>query len=197
MAVSSRELGVWSLGVVAALLLASCATGPGEGSAVGQVWAPGCGFDGELFSLDPNFFGMEPSRSVEIIDMRMQRGGDLQNLSDGVSFFIADPEVLKTEMLGVDIELVLLDSPVEMTLYLNRTCPLLSEIPVVYRSVSGTIRFDELYVPWLENDNRMTTAEFTDVEFVDTADPEIRRAVMSGDISFLVQRGSPPQNFAD
>jgi len=181
--------------MLAVLLLGSCATGPGEGSAVGQVWAPDCGLDGEPFSLDPNFFGMEPSRSVEIIDMRMQRGGDIQNLSDGVSFFIAEPELLKAEMLGADIELELLDSPVQMTLYLNRTCPLLSQIPVVYRSVSGTIRFDELYVPWIENDNRMTTAVFTDVELVDTAEPEIRRAVLSGDISFLVQRGMPPQNF--
>ncbi|MDH3201606.1 MAG: hypothetical protein OEM15_12000 [Myxococcales bacterium] len=195
MAVSSRELGAWVSSMLAVLLLGSCATGPGEGSAVGQVWAPDCGLDGEPFSLDPNFFGMEPSRSVEIIDMRMQRGGDIQNLSDGVSFFIAEPELLKAEMLGADIELELLDSPVQMTLYLNRTCPLLSQIPVVYRSVSGTIRFDELYVPWIENDNRMTTAVFTDVELVDTAEPEIRRAVLSGDISFLVQRGMPPQNF--
>ncbi len=179
------------------LLLGSCATGPGEGSAVGQVWAPDCGLDGQPFSLDPDFFGMEPSRSVEIIDMRMQRGGDLQNLSDGVSFFIAEPELLKNEMLGVDIEFELLGSPVQMTLYLNETCPGLSRIPVVYRAVSGIIRFDELYVPWVDNENRMTTAEFTDVELVDTADPDIRRAVLSGDISFLVQRGKPPQNFAD
>lgn len=195
MAVSSREVCAWILRLVALALLGSCATGPGEGNAIGQVWAPDCGLDGESFSLDPNFFGMEPSRSVEIIDMRMQRGGDIQNLSDGVSFFIADPEMVRTEMLGVDIELELLASPVEMTLYLNRTCPLLSQIPVVYRSVSGTIRFDELYVPWLENDNRMTTAVFTNVELVDTADPETRRAVLSGDISFLAQRGMPPQNF--
>lgn len=195
MVVSSREVCAWVSSLVAVVLLGSCATGPGEGTAVGQVWAPDCGLDGGPFSLDPDFFGMEPSRSVEIIDMRMQRGGDIQNLSDGVSFFIADPEMLKTEMLGVDIELELLASPVEMTFYLNDTCPLLSQIPVVYRSVSGTIRFDELYVPWLENENRRTTAVFTDVELVDTAEPETRRAVLSGDISFLAQRGKPPQNF--
>lgn len=178
------------------VLLGSCATGGGEGSAVGQVWAPGCGLNGEVFSLNPNFFAMQPSTSVEIIDMRMQRGGDIANLSDGVSFFIADPETIKDEMLGVDIELQLLDSPVEMTLYLNSSCPLFSQIPVVYRAISGTIRFEELFVFWIANANRLTTAEFTDVEFVDTADPENRRAVMSGDISFLFEQGKPAQNFA-
>jgi len=195
-AVSSRELGVWRSSILATLLLGGCATGPGEGSAVGQVWASDCGLNGEAFSLDPNYFAMQPSTSVEIIDMRMQRGSDIPNLSDGISFFIAEPELLKDEMLGVDIEFELLDSPVEMTLYLNRTCPFLSQIPVVYRAVSGTIRFEELFVFWVTNDNRMTTAEFTDVELVDTSDPENRRAVLSGDISFLFQRGTPAQNFA-
>lgn len=195
MAVSSHELGVRGSSILIVLLLGSCSTGPGEGSAVGQVWAPECGLIGGPFSLDPNFFAMQPSTSVEIIDMRMQRGGDIPNLSDGVSFFLADPELLKNEMLGVDIEFELFGSPVQMTLYLNETCPGLSQIPVVYRAVSGTIRFDELYVPWIDNDTRMTTAQFTDVELVDTAEPEIRRALLSGDISFLFQVGRPAQNF--
>ena len=127
---------------------------------------------------------MQPSTSVEIIDMRMQRGSDIPNLSDGISFFIAEPEMIKDEMLGEDIEFQLLESPVEMTLYLNATCPFTSRIPVVYRAISGTIRFDELYVPWISNENRRTTAVFTDVLLVDTAEPEERRAVLSGDISF-------------
>jgi len=177
------------------LLLGSCTTGQGEGSAVGRVWAPDCGLAGGPFSLNPDFFGMQPSTSVEIIDMRMQRGSEIPNLSDGISFFIDDPELIKNEMLGVDIEFELFDSPVEMTLYLNETCRFLSRIPVVYRAVSGTIRFDELFVFWIENDNRLTTAEFTDVELVDTSDPENRRAILSGDISFLFERGRPAQNF--
>lgn len=130
MAVSSRELGPWTSSILAVLMLGSCATGPGEGSAVGRVSAPDC---------------------------------DIANLSDGI--------------------------------YLNETCPFLSRIPVVYRAVSGTIRFDDLFVFWIENDNRLTSAEFTDVELVDTSDPENRRAVLSGDISFLFQRGMPAQNF--
>ncbi|MEM9727212.1 MAG: hypothetical protein AAF997_01415 [Myxococcota bacterium] len=179
---------------MALLLVFSCATGRGEGSAVGQVWAPECGLEGEPFSLNPNFFAMQPSTTVEIIDIRIQRGSDIPNLSNGISVFIAEPEMIRDEMLGQDIELRRFDPPVEMTIYLNSTCP--TDIPVVYRSVSGTIRFDELYIPWESNDNRLTTAEFTDVELVDTDDPENRRAMISGDFTFLFQRGRPAQNFS-
>lgn len=137
---------------------------------------------------------MQPSTTVEIIDIRIQRGSDIPNLSNGISVFIAEPEMIRDEMLGQDIELRRFDPPVEMTIYLNSTCP--TDIPVVYRSVSGTIRFDELYIPWESNENRLTTAEFTDVELVDTDDPENRRAVISGDFTFLFQRGRPAQNFS-
>lgn len=195
MAVSSRECWVWVLLSIGATIAGGCASGQGEGSAVGEVWAPDCDLEGEPFSLDPDFFAMQPSSSVEIIDMRMQRGSDIPNLSDGVSFFVAEPEMIKDEMLGIDIVIEPLGSPVDMTLYLNETCPRTSEIPVVYRAVSGTIRFDELYVPWVSNDNRRTSAEFTDVLLVDTADPEERRAILSGEISFLFERGRPAQNF--
>jgi len=195
-AVSSREVYVSSCSVLLLALIAGCSLGNGEGSAVGQVWAPECGLEGEPFSLEPDFFAMQPSTSVEIIDIRIQRGSDLPNLSNGISVFIAEPEMVKDEMLGVDLEIELLDSPVEMTLYLNSTCSRLSQLPVVYRAVSGTIRFDELFVLWVSNDNELTSAVFTDVEFVDTADRDNRRAVLSGDFSFLFERGRPAQNFA-
>ncbi|MGB5812829.1 MAG: hypothetical protein WBG86_20005, partial [Polyangiales bacterium] len=88
---SSREHRAW-VGIVAMLALATaCTTGRGEGSAVGQVWAPDCGLNGEPFSLNPNFFAMQPSTSVEIIDIRIQRGSDIPNLSNGISVFIAEP----------------------------------------------------------------------------------------------------------
>ena len=196
MAVSSRSGSTLLAGVAGLCLAVACVTGGGTGSAIGQVWAPDCGLNGEPFSLEPNFFAMQPSTSVEIIDIRMQRGSDIPNLSNGISFFLADPEMIKDEMLGVDIEIQLLDSPVEMTLYLNSTCGSLRQVPVVYRAVSGTIRFDELFVFWVDNENQMTTAEFTDVEFVDTDDPDNRRAVLSGNLSFLFERGRPAQNFS-
>ena len=92
MVASSRKLGAF---VVCMLLAAGCTKGSGEGSAVGQVWAPECGLEGEPFDLDPDFFAMQPSASVEIIDIIMQRGSDLQSYSDGISVFIREPEMLK------------------------------------------------------------------------------------------------------
>jgi hypothetical protein len=181
--------------VLCGWLACGCAKGSGEGDAVGQVWAPDCGLEGEPFELEPTFFAMQPSTSVEIIDIIVQRGSALQIYSDGIAVFIRDPEMLKESMLGTDIDFDLLDSPVEMTLYLNETCPGLSDIPVVYRAVSGTIRFESLFVPWVDNETRETSAIFTDVELVDTEEPEERRAILSGDFRFLFERGMPPQLF--
>jgi hypothetical protein len=188
----SHELGAL---VVCALLAAGCAKGSGEGSAVGQVWAPDCGLDGQPFDLNPDFFAMQPSASVEIIDIVVQRGSDLQSFSDGISVFIRDPEMLKESMLGTEIDLGGLVAPVEMTLFLNATCPGIARIPVVYAAVSGTIRFEELYVPWMHNDTEETVAVFTNVELVDNKDPGERRAVLDGDFSFLFERGLPTQYF--
>lgn len=192
MAASSHSIGVWLLG---ALLFAGCAKGGGEGNAVGQVWAPDCGLDGQPFELNPSFFAMQPSASVEVIDIVVQRGSDLPSFSDGIAVFIAEPEMLKDSMLGTELDFELLESPVEMTLYLNATCPGLVELPVVYRAVSGTIRFDALYVPWVDNETKETSAVFTNVELVDNQDPEERRARLDGSFRFLFERGMPAQLF--
>jgi len=191
-AASSHEL--WALSLCT-LLAAGCAKGSGEGNAIGQVWAPDCGLDGEPFELNPDFFAMQPSGSVEIIDIVVQRGSDLWFFSDGISVFIRDPEMLKESMLGAEISFEGLAAPVEMTLYLNRTCPGLARLPVVYGAVSGTIRFEQLYVPWVDNDTKETVAVFTDVELIDDKDPDERRAILNGDFRFLFERGLPPQYF--
>ena len=192
MAASLPKLGAM---VACAVFAFGCAKASGEGNAMGQVWAPDCGLEGEDFELNPNFFAMQPSRSVEIIDIVVQRGSDLKSYTDGFSVFIRDPEMVKESMLGSEIQFGGLEAPVEMTLYLNRTCPGLSRIPVVYGAVSGTIRFDELYVPWLDNETKITSAVFTDVELIDNKDPDTRRASLSGDFTFLFQVGLPAQYF--
>jgi hypothetical protein len=145
--------------------------------------------------LNPTFFAMQPSFSVEIIDIVVQRGSDQRVYSDYLSVFIRDPEILKDSMLGTEIELGGLAAPVEMTLALNATCAGVSRIPVVYGAVSGTIRFDQLFVPWLDNETEETAAVFTDVVLVDPQEPVERRAEISGDFSFLFERGLPPQLF--
>jgi hypothetical protein len=189
---SLREIGALLL---CGLLAAGCARGSGEGSAVGQVWAPDCGLEGAAYSLNPNYFAMQPSTSVEIIDIVVQRGSDLPSFSDGLAVFIRDPQMLKETMLGTEIELGGLAAPVEITLYLNASCPGIARIPVYYAAVSGTIRFEQLYVPWLNNETKETAAVFTNVELVDNKDPLERRAVLDGDFSFLFEVGRPLQFF--
>jgi hypothetical protein len=192
----SRALGSVAVAfVVFGCAAVGCTTGAGEGNAVGQVWAPDCGLNGEPFELNPDFFAMQPSGSVEIIDIIVQRGSDLKNYTNGISVFIRDPRLVKESMLGADIDLGGFVAPVEMTLYLNATCPGISRIPVVYGAVSGTIRFDELYVPWMHNDTKETVAVFTNVVLVDNKDPDERRAVLDGDFRFLFERGLPAQYF--
>jgi hypothetical protein len=173
----------------------SCAKGSGEGQVSGLVWAPDCGLEAREYDLNPTFFAMQPSVSVEIIDIVVQRGSDGRPFSDYLSVFVRDPETLKETMLGEEIELGGLAAPVEMTLALNATCPGVSRIPVVYAAVSGTIRFEELFVPWIDNDTQETRAVFTDVVFVDPQDADERRAEMSGFFSFLFERGIPVQPF--
>ena len=185
------------IGTLCALVLLTfgCAKASGEGSAVGQVWAPDCGLEGRDYELNPSFFALQPSLSVEIIDIVVQRGSDYKSYSDGISVFIRDPDLVKETLLGTEIDLGGLGGLVEMTLYLNATCPGVARIPVVYGAVSGTIRFDSLFVPWLDNDTEETAAVFTNVELVDQQDPLERRAVLDGDFRFLFERGRPPQLF--
>lgn len=192
MAVSSREVGAF---VASLLLLAGCAKGSCESQASGQVWAPDCNLFGRDIDIEPDFCAMQPSGSVEIIDIVVQRGSDFKSYSDGISVFIREPEALKESMLGTEIDLGGLEAPVEMTLYLNATCPGVAIIPVVYAAVSGTIRFDELFVPWADNETQETRAVFTNVELVDQQDPEERRAIMNGDFRFYFERGLPTQPF--
>ena len=193
MAASLPRVGAF---VACAWLVLGCAKGSGEGSATGQVWAPECGLEGEQYDLNPTFFAMQPSTSVEIIDIVVQRGSDFKSFSDGISVFIRDPEMLKESMLGTQIDLSGLEAPVEMTLDLNATCPGLATIPVVYEAVSGTIRFDELFVPWIDdNETQETSAVFTNVELVDRQEPEERRAILNGDFSFFFEVGMPTQLF--
>jgi hypothetical protein len=159
------------------------------------VWDPECNLDGRTFDLNPDFCAMQPSTSVEIIDIVVQRGSELKSYSDGISIFVREPEMLKESMLGSEIELGGLGAPIEMTLYLNATCPGVSRIPANYAAVSGTIRFEELFVPWTDNATQETRAVFTDVELIDRQDPEERRATLNGDFSFFFERGMPIQPF--
>ena len=58
------------------------------------------------FDLNPDFFAMQPSASVEIIDIVVQRGSDLQSLQRRhLGVHTRPSEMLKESMLGTEIDL--------------------------------------------------------------------------------------------
>ncbi len=181
------------------LAIGGCKVGEGQGSASGLVWAPDCNLEAEPYDLKPTFFGAEATKFADIVEINIQKGNDFSDISDGIAINVSEAELIKTTMLGVPIDLFRdpvnrIDSPVRMIFSLGETCFDPLGLPVVYEAESGTITFDALYVPWVDK-QREITATFSDVEFIDSADPTERRATLSGDFTFLFQRGIPAQPF--
>ncbi len=81
---------VWrALGTASLLALGSaCSVGVGEGTITAQVTDEGCGMDGETVELFPDFFAADPFEGA--LEVRVQRGGDFEFLSDGISLNIQD-----------------------------------------------------------------------------------------------------------
>lgn len=190
---SSRE----RLWLLAALLTAAlgCSVGGGEGEVTGTVTAPGCELDMASYDMEPTFFGADAVE--EMLEIRIQRGSDLETFSDGLTILVTDAGRVRADLLGVPIELTgEADALVQMNVYLNGTCkPERSELPVNYEAVNGSIVFENIYAPELTEDDVETEANFDDVLFVDPANPEERNAVLSGYFRFLHNRGRPAQRF--
>lgn len=182
------------IAVLVVFAVGGCKLGGGEGQAAGLVWAEDCGFDGDPYRLDPTFFGADPSERVDVVDIAVQRGAGPLDRRDRIAVNVGAAEEIKTTLLGMDIDLSDRAGPVRMIFSLFDTCGNPNGLAVSYEAVSGTIRFDELFVPWID-DNREVTAVFDNVEFVDHANPTERRAVLSGDFTFFATRGRPTQLF--
>ncbi len=188
-AASSRELR--ALGW--ALVLSACSVGVGQGEASGLVSAPDCDLLGEAIDLRPDFFVADEFEGH--LEIRMQRGGDYEYLSDGISIFVADV-AQEHERLGTPVPLSAeAGAPVRMNLYLNERCPPdRHRPPVNYVAVSGNIVFTAIYAPEVD-DNLLIAASFDSVRFVDPSRPAERFAIVSGALSFLYNRGRPAQRF--
>ncbi len=190
-------------GVAGSLALAGCAamfagcstTGVGEGSANGLIWAPDCGLNARQYDLNPTFFVADPTEGR--LEIRVQRGSDVQHRSDGLSIFVADAADVQQSQLGMAIQLTAdPEPPVRFGVFFNETCPFDRDRRAVhYVAVSGTILFRSIYAPDRDESERETRAEFTDVQFVDPTDAETRRATLSGEFRFLFSRGRPAQRF--
>lgn len=197
MAGSSRELlralrtPLW---VAAAALCLSCSVGHGDGHLEGDVYIEGCRRAG-AYTLAPNSFFAQTAE--KLLSMRIQRGGDIEVFSDGITVLIKDAALLKREYLGTDIDLA--DggaAGVAATAYFNETCPSKRDkVPAILKAVSGTMRFSAVYAPKVDADQVRITATLTQVRFEDVEDPAARWAELSGDFDFLYVRGSPAQHF--
>jgi len=187
-AVSSRSF-------VIVVLVSACSVGVGEGTVTGTISAPECGLEDRELDLEPDFYVADVFE--ERVTFRVQRGGDYAYLSDGLTIFVADSVRVQESMLGTPIPLSAeAGAPVRMNLYMHDTCVLdRDSYPVNYVAVEGEITFDAIYAPEKDEDALETTASFTDVRLVDTSRPDERFAVISGEFSFLFNRGRPAQRF--
>ncbi len=86
------------------------------------------------------------------------------------------------------------ESPVTMSFYLNDECPPdRSELPVYLQAIEGTITFEQIYAPEVDESQRQTSGSFTGVVFTDERGE--RMATLDGEFRFLFERGRPGQPF--
>lgn len=191
---------------------AGCTVGEGEGSVTTErLYVQGC-WNGP-FDLQPDFFAANPYRKESLL-IRVQRGDNNQEASDGLSVIVNDLDAVRAQM-GQPIPVGLPSgvtppgqvpsgqpSPlVAISLYLHQTC---HEQNSATYSVSGDITFTSLFSgdPNEENsDARLTEATFA-VQFADpreligASDPAaVTSDVVTGNFRFFFQRGQPAQPF--
>lgn len=192
--------------------------GQGEGEAVSEsLDIPDC-WQGR-YELGPDFFASVPFRDTQQI--RMQRGNDIQEVSDGVAILVNDTPKIREELLGQSLQVglpnQLLDeiSPgasaelfpdeppeVSMALYLQFSC---HNQNVVLYAVEGEIRFTSLFSGdpnETSGAEKLTEAEFdvmvADPRHADPATlvvPDDLKSPLTGNLKFHFQRGQPGQPF--
>ena len=187
---SSRNI---ALALATALPLAgSCSVGHGTGDISGRVEVAGCNTT-PRYELRPTAFF---AQSVEdLLNIRVQRGSDLEVRSDGLAVLVSDASRIKEDFLGVPVDVTSKDPMVKVSVFLNESCPPgRDRTPVVLGAVSGTVRFDAIYAPEVDDDEVQIHAELENVRIVAPRNDE-RSATLSGWFDFLYTRGSPAQRF--
>lgn len=189
-----------------------CTVGDGEGSVTtDRLYLQGC-WNGP-FNLKPDFFAANPYREESLL-IRVQRGDNNQEASDGLTVIVNDLKAVRAQ-LGQPIPVGLPSgvtppgqvptgepSPlVTLALYLHQTC---HEQNSATYSVSGNITFTSIFSgdPNEEDsESRLTDATFA-VQFADprelvsAADPAaVTSDVVTGNFHFFFQRGQPAQPF--
>ena len=210
-----------AVGLTASALCA-CTTGEGEGyvrSVAGEpLYVEEC-WNGP-FDLQPTFFGANPYREEQLL-IRVQRGDNLEEVSDGLIVLVNDVAGIRGEIAqggagssvevglppGVSPSGVSLDPAsepprVSLALYLHATCHV--QNGTIY-AIHGAITFDSLFSGDPNEpvaDDRFTEAWFESVVFADPRDmapdgtiAEDKTSRLEGRFSFFFQRGQPAQPF--
>lgn len=202
-----------------ALLSIGCSLGQGEGEVHSDKLVAHECWDRE-YDLLPDFFAAIPYRDT--LQIRIQRGNDLQEVSDGLAILIDDTKKIRKEKLGVKLDVSLPrgvqppgspipapdpDSPeqlVHMAFYLQQSCH--NQNTVLY-AVSGEITFSALFSG--DPNERDATEKYTDATFdVKVGDPrdaplgapaedipEELQSRLTGYLRFYFERGQPGQPF--
>lgn len=200
------------------ILGASCSLGDGDGEVKSDKLRLENCWDGP-YNMEPSFFAGVPYRST--FSIRVQRGGDLAEVSDGLSVLVDDVHQIRGDsgesLIGKKLDVGLspevtppgipvtpLDNPplVHMALYLNNSCHDNNSILYVTR---GTITFSSLFngdQNTTDADDKLTAAEF-DVMVGDPRDqpssggpiPDDKLSHVTGWFRFYFQRGKPGQPF--
>jgi hypothetical protein len=198
--------------LVASLAL-GCSVGDGEGWVRSdRLFIEDC-WSG-TFDLGPDFFAGNSFRGESVL-FRVQRGDNIEELSDGLVIVVNDLQELRGQ-LGVPVEVglppgvqppgqpVVADPEppsVSLGLYLHDSCHV--QNGTVY-SIAGNITFSSLWSGDQNEetaDERLTEASF-DATFADprllvgegSADPNLSSRV-TGYFRFFFQRGQPAQPF--
>jgi len=174
---------------------AGCSVGTGDGHASGVINVPQCDLINHAYSLDPTFWAGEFVVDDQL-ELRMQRSGAIESASDGIRLLVQDPSLIKQELLGVPIDISGLAPMVSMSLYLNDTCPVeFTRIPVNYESVSGSVTFQAIYAPDVDENDLRITASWTGVRFEADARSGEHNADLDGALDFVFNRGRPAQRY--
>jgi hypothetical protein len=191
-----RELSLFVVAMLGGGFCAGCSVGVGEGYADGFLTDPECGLAEDAYSLGPTFFGGEVLDVGDQFAIQVQRGGNLEGTSDGLRILVAGAADVSNGMLGLPFDLAAADPAVRMSLYLNETCPIgFEHEPTRLSAVGGTIVFDSIYAPMVDDQALETSARFSAVRFVDPSRPEERHAELDGSFRFNFNRGRPAQRY--
>lgn len=197
------------------LLLASgCALGQGEGQIESDnLVVPTC-WSG-AYQMNPDFFAAVPYRDE--MQIRVQRGSDLVEVSDGLALLINDVPAVRNAKLGEPLQVGLAPQlkneiapnlpveepdPVSLALYLQFSC---HNQNVVLYGIGGSIVFNELFSgdPNESVGAEKLTDATLDVVVADPRDaaagtldiPEEKTSRLQGFFRFHFQRGQPSQPF--